>query len=145
MGKMAKKEKADGKLEVTETGVQAQIMKRKRLQAATARTKMHNATAMVQDLSRVKGEPAAFGEDMVCPEEIFSMFDADNTGRISLSNLRQVAKELGYDIDEKALRAMIATADRDGDGQIDNKEFYRIVKCAVDAGCCDPLEEAFRK
>merc|ERR1712007_243641 len=52
-------------------------------------------------------------------EKVFKLFDDDNTGKISLRNLRRVAQELGE---------MINQADRDGDGEINIDEFYRIMK-----------------
>lgn len=70
-------------------------------------------------------------EEKSTREEImkaFSLFDADNTGRITFENLKQVANELGEDLADDELREMIAEADRDGDGGVDREEFYRIMK-----------------
>merc|ERR1712201_47657 len=61
-------------------------------------------------------------------EKVFKLFDDDNTGKISLRNLRRVAQELGENIDEEALQDMINQADRDGDGEINIDEFYRSMK-----------------
>jgi Ca2+-binding EF-hand superfamily protein len=61
-------------------------------------------------------------------EKVFKLFDDDNTGKISLRNLRRVAQELGENIDEEELQDMINQADRDGDGAINVDEFYRIMK-----------------
>merc|ERR1711924_234527 len=60
-------------------------------------------------------------------EKAFKLFD-DDTGKISLRNLRRVAQELGENIDEEELQDMINQADRDGDGEINIDEFYRIMK-----------------
>lgn len=47
----------------------------------------------------------------------FKLFDEDGTGRISLRNLRHIAMELGENIDDDELRAMIDEFDLDGDGE----------------------------
>ena len=58
----------------------------------------------------------------------FKLFDDDNTGRISLKNLKRVARELGETMTEEELAEMIEEADRDGDGEISEEEFIRIMK-----------------
>ena len=47
----------------------------------------------------------------------FKLFDEDGTGRISLRNLRHIAMELGENIDDDELRAMIDEFDLDGVGE----------------------------
>merc|ERR1712160_195873 len=60
--------------------------------------------------------------------KVFKLFDDDNTGKITLRNIRRVSQELGETIDDDELMDMLMQADRDGDGELDMDEFYRIVK-----------------
>ena len=57
----------------------------------------------------------------------FALFDDDNTGKISLRNLKRVAKELGENLEEEELQAMIEEFDLDQDGEINEQEFMAIM------------------
>ncbi|XP_061209620.1 uncharacterized protein LOC133212355 [Neopsephotus bourkii] len=58
----------------------------------------------------------------------FRLFDDDGTGKISFKNLKRVAKELGENLTDEELQEMIDEADRDGDGEVSEQEFLRIMK-----------------
>merc|ERR1712193_528225 len=58
----------------------------------------------------------------------FRLFDDDETGKISCKNLKRVAKELGERMTDEELQEMIDEADRDGDGEVNEEEFLRIMK-----------------
>uniref|UniRef100_A0ACB8EPW6 Centrin-3 n=1 Tax=Sphaerodactylus townsendi TaxID=933632 RepID=A0ACB8EPW6_9SAUR len=57
----------------------------------------------------------------------FKLFDDDDSGKISLRNLRRVARELGENMTDEELRAMIEEFDKDGDGEINQEEFIAIM------------------
>jgi len=58
----------------------------------------------------------------------FRLFDDDSTGKISLRNLKRVARELGETMTDDELQEMIDEADRDNDGEISEEEFIRVMK-----------------
>jgi centrin-2/centrin-1 len=58
----------------------------------------------------------------------FRLFDDDQTGKISLSNLKRVAEELGESLTEEELKEMIEEADHDKDGEVNQEDFLRIMK-----------------
>ncbi|KAL9970665.1 hypothetical protein ACROYT_G023075 [Oculina patagonica] len=57
----------------------------------------------------------------------FKMFDTDKTGKISLTNLKQVSRLCGVKLNEQELKEMIQEADKDGDNEIDQEEFVNIM------------------
>ena len=61
----------------------------------------------------------------------FRLFDDEEKGKISFRNLKRVAKELGENMTDEELMEMIEEADRDGDGEINEEEFLRIMKEAA--------------
>jgi len=64
-------------------------------------------------------------EEMI---KAFKLFDDDNTGKISMKNLRRVARELGENLADDELKAMIDEFDKDGDGEINQDEFVAIMR-----------------
>ena len=60
--------------------------------------------------------------------KVFRLFDDDETGKISFRNLKRVAKELGEKMTDEELQEMIDEADMDGDGEVSQDEFLRIMK-----------------
>nr|CCA23977.1 calciumdependent protein 4 putative [Albugo laibachii Nc14] len=60
-------------------------------------------------------------------QKVFALFDDDQTGKISLRNLKRVARELGETMSDAELLEMIERADTDQDGEIKPDEFYAIM------------------
>lgn len=58
----------------------------------------------------------------------FKLFDEEGTGRITVRNMRRVARELGEHLSDDELRAMIDEFDRDQDGAISEAEFSYIMR-----------------
>jgi calcium-binding protein CML len=60
---------------------------------------------------------------------VFAGFDQDGDGKISETELRLCMKAaLGGDISVEEVQALMATADTDGDGFLDEEEFVRLVE-----------------
>jgi calcium-binding protein CML len=60
---------------------------------------------------------------------VFGAFDQDGDGKISEAELRLCMKAaLGGDMSAKEVQALMATADTDGDGFLDEEEFVRLVE-----------------
>ncbi|XP_064652367.1 neo-calmodulin-like [Lineus longissimus] len=79
-------------------------------------------------MARQKAKDSKLTEDDIV--QAFKMFDKDNNGFISLTELRDIMTTLGEALTTKELEAMVREADMDGDGQIDYKEFSKIL-CGV--------------
>ena len=56
-------------------------------------------------------------------QKAFKLFDDDDTGKITLKNMKRVCRELGENLSEEELQAMIDEFDRDQDGAISPEEF----------------------
>jgi len=79
------------------------------------------------DFSKVVTERILARDPLEEIRRAFRLFDDDNTGRISLRNLKRVAKELGENLDDEELQAMIEEFDLDQDGEISEAEFIAIM------------------
>eukprot|EP00802_Teleaulax_amphioxeia_P011180 Tamp_11210.p2 GENE.Tamp_11210~~Tamp_11210.p2 ORF type:complete len:216 (-),score=49.12 Tamp_11210:71-718(-) len=60
--------------------------------------------------------------------KVFKLFDDDHTGKISFSNLKRVIHMVGERLTDDEIQEMIDEADRDGDGELGEEEFYRVMK-----------------
>ncbi|XP_043378633.1 caltractin isoform X1 [Chelonia mydas] len=76
--------------------------------------------AMTQKMSEPESR-----EDIL---KAFKLFDDNGTGKISFQNLKRVAGEIGENLTDEELQEMIDEADVDGDGEVNEQEFLRIIR-----------------
>lgn len=76
------------------------------------------------DLMTIKMQERDPVEEM---RKAFRLFIDDDSNKISLRHLRRVAKDLGENMTDEELQEMIDEADRDGDGEISEEDFIRIM------------------
>jgi centrin-3 len=76
-----------------------------------------NRISMFIELSMIVTEKIMDRDPLEEIKKAFSLFDDDGTGKISLRNLRRVAKEIGENIDDEELQGMIDEFDLDQDGE----------------------------
>jgi len=60
--------------------------------------------------------------------EAFKVFDTDGNGMISEEELKMAMINLGERLTKEEIKAMIAAADVDGNGQIDYQEFIAMMR-----------------
>ena len=60
-------------------------------------------------------------------KKAFRLFDTTGSGKIDIKDLKRIAQELGEDIDDAELQAMVDEFDLDDDGAINEQEFIAIM------------------
>jgi uncharacterized protein YneF (UPF0154 family) len=69
-----------------------------------------------------------FLSSLACTHSCNPLLHCVLAGFITFKNLKRVAKELGENLTDEEIQEMIDEADRDGDGQVSEEEFFRIMK-----------------
>ncbi|EGV97385.1 Centrin-1 [Cricetulus griseus] len=58
----------------------------------------------------------------------FRLFDDDETRKILFKNLKCMANNLGKSLTDKELQEMIDKTDGDGNGEVNEEDFLKIIK-----------------
>ncbi|KAG4301695.1 hypothetical protein PCK1_002180 [Pneumocystis canis] len=82
---------------------------------------------MYEDFARVMTEKILERDPLDEIKRAYALFADEQTGKINIRNLRRIAKELGENIDDQELIAMIDEFDLDQDGEINEQEFINIM------------------
>ena len=64
-------------------------------------------------------------------KEAFDVFDTDGSGAISVQEILNSMKSLGFDTKNPAIYRMIADFDENGNGQIDFEEFIDLMTARI--------------
>ena len=78
-------------------------------------------------------------------KEAFDIFDVDQSGAISVGELLNAMKSLGFDTKNPAIFKMIADMDEDGSGEIEFEEFLDMMTARIsDTNTKEDLERVFK-
>ena len=78
-------------------------------------------------------------------KEAFDIFDVDRSGAISVQELLNAMKSLGFDTKNPAIFQMIADMDEDGNGEIEFEEFLDMMTARIsDRNTKEDLERVFK-
>ena len=65
--------------------------------------------------------------------KIYHAWDAENKGRVSIDNFYSMAKKLGLNLNYDEARVLLASADKNGKGNLTLDEFFDLVNNKDDA------------
>ncbi|CAG8962366.1 hypothetical protein HYALB_00013505 [Hymenoscyphus albidus] len=74
-------------------------------------------------MMKIETKPSSFEQEM---RSAFKVFDSDDSGHISVDELRKVMSSFGEALSEEEIKIMIQEVDKNGDGQIDYEEFVKF-------------------
>ena len=63
--------------------------------------------------------------------DTFKKYDPDGSGQITLSELKKIMKENGRDVTDAQLGKFMKHSDKDGDGDVDYKEFLNSMQRSI--------------
>ncbi|CAI0430030.1 unnamed protein product, partial [Linum tenue] len=58
----------------------------------------------------------------------FRILDNDKNGKISVDDIKRIAKELGESLTDREIQEMVDVADQDRDGEVNIEEFLRMMR-----------------
>ena len=103
------------------------------IEEACKKNKEFTAMRALQGNLKRKDPKKAGTVDQLDPEQIsdmrdaFRLFDRDGDGTVNAEEIDKVMTELGQDHDEQMLLDMVADADEDGNGVIEEREFIAMM------------------
>lgn len=65
-------------------------------------------------------------------QELFKLADVDQSGKLSLPEIKRLIEASDFDIGDKELQKIFKRVDANGDGELDDKEFLNLVKYIIE-------------
>jgi len=59
--------------------------------------------------------------------KVYALYDSGRNGYITAADVKRIAEEVGETVNEQEIAELIKRADVNGDGAVDEEEFYQIV------------------
>merc|ERR1711924_542712 len=92
-----------------------------------------------------KYERPGLTSDEVEEIKAFDLFETDQSGAISVSELTSAMKSLGFDVKHAVVFQMIAELDADGSGEIEFEEFLDMMTARIsDKNSREDIERVFK-
>ena len=105
------------------------------------KTNQKNAEFNAKDYER----PGLSADEIEEIKEAFDIFDVDQSGSISVSELTNAMRSLGFDTKNPAIFQMICDMDEDGSGEIEFDEFLDMMTARIsDTNTKEDLERVFK-
>ncbi|CDS37772.1 Calcium binding protein [Echinococcus multilocularis] len=64
--------------------------------------------------------------------DLFKLADVDQSGKLSLAEIKRLLEASDYDVDDEELCAIFRRADANRDGELDDKEFLDLVRYLIE-------------
>ena len=87
---------------------------------------MYESSALLFESALSQDESYGGGVKVFDPAAAFKLFDRNGDGIVTEAELKSVLAEIGHPHTDEEIRAMVAKADRDGDGKIDYNDFLKL-------------------
>ncbi|XP_008583914.1 PREDICTED: calmodulin-like protein 5 [Galeopterus variegatus] len=123
----------DGTINTQELGVVMETLGMKLSEAelqviiAQVDTDHDGAISFQEFLAAITKRTKAWGSSEEALRAAFRVFDLDGDGHITVDELKQAMAEMGEQLQQEELDAMIRGADTDQDGRVNYEEFVRII------------------
>lgn len=73
-------------------------------------------------------------EDVKQIKEAFDLFDADKSGEVEISELKEALNNIGLTTESATLKNIMESLDADGSGQVDFDEFFNLLATKASIG-----------